>query len=100
MRSTDTLTQNLFWNLDVDISRLHAIDVPENVKKIERHTFTDFDMLNWILFPTGIREIDKYAFKLEGPVRQAVFKGKTMDQVRSMAGYPFGLDIEAITVEP
>ena len=97
MLKHDVLSPSVF---DDSIYMMNVIKIPENVKEIEDYTFSDMQTLEYVFIPASIQKIGKSAFQESDGIMQAVFKGKTIDEIKSMANYPFGLEEQVIIARP
>ena len=75
---------------------LTSISIPDSVKSIEISTFADCKSLTSIVIPDSIKYIGYNVFYACRNLKSLMFKGKTIDQVKSMEYYPFGIKDESV----
>ena len=75
---------------------LTSISIPDSVKSIEISTFADCKSLTSIVIPDSIKYIGYNVFYACRNLKSWMFKGKTIDQVKSMEYYPWGIEDESI----
>ena len=64
------------------IKSLYNYLIPKNIKKI--------------IVPDSIKEIEYFSFYNCKNLKSIIFKGKTIDQVKSMKYYPWGIEDKSI----
>ena len=69
---------------------LKSIHIPDSVKIIGDWAFYGCRSLISISIPDSVKSIGKWAFCYCPSLKEVVFKGKTMDEVKAMNGYPYG----------
>jgi hypothetical protein len=67
------------------------IELPEDLEKIGAGAFSGCDRLTKLVIPEKVEEIGEDAFEGMEDLDDLYFKGKTIDQVRDMDNYPWGL---------
>lgn len=72
------------------LSELDEIVIPDSVTSIGTWTFFDCSGLTSVTIPDSVTSIGKHAFAWCDSLN-LVFKGKTIDKVRSMKNYPWGI---------
>ena len=75
---------------------LASINIPDSTKYIGGAVFTFCDNLTSITIPDSVEYIGFRTFFFCKNLKSLTFKGKTIDQVKSMEYYPFGLVDESI----
>lgn len=75
---------------------LTSINIPDNVTSIGKEAFAYCISLKEIIIPDSIEYIDRTAFARCGSLKEVIFKGKTLDEVKQMNNYPFGIEDESI----
>ena len=76
---------------------LKSIEIPESVWYIGDWVFYKCKSLESIIIPASVKNIGYNVFAFCRSLKSIVFKGKTMEQVRAMTGYPWGTTGLAIT---
>ena len=79
-----------------DCMNLTSINIPDSIKKIEKYTFVNCRKITSISIPKSVEYIEHHVFYLCENLKSLIFEGKTIDQVKSMECYPFGLEDESI----
>ena len=76
---------------------IKKIIIPDSVKRINEYAFWKCESLTSIEIPESVKSIgyDAFAFFCKS-LTSIVFKGKTMDQVKAMDKYPWGIRDETI----
>ena len=79
------------------VHELTDVTIPDSVTYISDFSFSYCDKLKRITIGNGIKTIGKHAF-YDGcdNLTDVIFKGKTMDEVKSMKNYPFGIKDKSI----
>ena len=75
---------------------LKSIDIPNSVKSIGDCAFTYCKNLKSIVIPDSVESIGNQTFCGCENLKSLIFKGKTIDQVKAMKNYPFGIENESI----
>ena len=75
---------------------LTSIVIPNSVKSIGHYAFYYCEKLTSITIPDSIEHIGYNAFIGCTNLKSLTFKGKTIDQVKSMKYYPWGIKDESI----
>ncbi len=70
--------------------RLESIEIPSSVKYIGDWAFSHCVCLSRISMPASVKKIGRSAFYGCKSLKEVVFKGKTLEQVRAMDYYPWG----------
>ena len=75
---------------------LSSITIPDSVISIGNSVFVGCNSLTSITMPNSATEIGRYAFADCDSLKEVIFKGKTLDEVKQMTWYPFGIEDESI----
>ena len=75
---------------------LTSITIPNSVTSIGSYAFSDCDSLKSITIPNSVIYIDYNVFHNCTSLNEVIFKGKTLDEVKQMETYPFGIEDESI----
>ena len=75
---------------------LKSIVIPDSVKSIGRFAFACYRSLKSIIISDSVKSIGYEAFYCCENLKSLSFKGKTIDQVKAMKNYPFGIKDESI----
>ena len=75
---------------------LTSINISDSVEYIGNRAFYDCKNLKSITIPNSIKYIGYHAFCDCVNLKSIIFKGKMIDQVKSMENYPFGIEDESI----
>ena len=75
---------------------IKKIVIPKCVKSIGNAAFCKCTSLTSIEIPDSVKSIGDWAFWHCRSLKSVVFKGKTMDQVKAMKWYPWGIKDDAI----
>jgi len=75
---------------------LTSIIIPDLVESIEYYAFAWCESLKSIVIPDSVKSIGTIAFYECENLKSVTFKGKTIDKVKSMDNYPFGIKDESI----
>ena len=75
---------------------LKEITIPNSVTSIGYSAFSYCESLKEIIIPNIITCIDVDAFFDCNSLKEVIFKGKTLEQVKQMKNYPFGIKDESI----
>ena len=86
------ITNNAFCNC----RSLESIIIPDSVQNIENCAFGWCTSLKSIIIPDSVKSIRYLAFVYCESLKSLSFKGKTMEQVKAMKNYPFGIKDESI----
>ena len=79
-----------------DCKSLTSITIPNNVTNIGSYTFSFCKSLTSITIPDGVTSIGDAVFYGCYSLNEVIFKGKTLDEVKQMENYPFGIKDESI----
>lgn len=71
---------------------LTSITIPNSVTRISYHVFYDCKSLISITIPNSITNIDICAFFYCDALKEVIFKGRTLEEVKLMENYPFGIE--------
>ena len=71
--------------------RLMSIMIPNSVTNIGTYAFKGCSGLTSVTIPDSVTNIGYCAFARCYSLKELVFKGKTIDDVKAMNGYPFGI---------
>lgn len=86
------------WAFD-SCSSLKAVTIPDSVTRIGRYAFNWCNRLTDVTIGTGVKSIGVNAFWQCLCLKTVTFKGKTMDEVKAMEGYPWDVSPEKISVQ-
>ena len=75
---------------------LTSITIPDSVKSIDSFAFYNCESLKEIIIPDSISDIGVDVFYGCESLKEVIFKGKTLDDVKQMQNYPFGIKDENI----
>ena len=75
---------------------LKSIIIPDSVESIGNWAFYGCKKLKSIVISNSVKIIGDYDFWGCKSLKSVVFKGKTIDQVKKMANYPFGIKDKSI----
>ena len=68
----------------------------DSVKSIGNYAFWNCESLKSIVIPNSVKNIGYEAFAWCESLKSLTFKGKTINQVKAMKNYSFGIDDESI----
>ena len=72
------------------------IALPDSVSLIESNAFQNCSKLKSISIPSKIQCIQERVFEGCDKLSQVIFRGKTLDEVKAMMNYPWGIKDESI----
>ena len=75
---------------------LKSVVIPNSVKSIGDAAFTYCKNLKSVVIPNSVESIGDQTFYGCESLKSLTFKGKTIDQVKTMENYPFGIEDESI----
>ena len=75
---------------------LISINIPDLVESIGNDAFYNCKSLISINIPDSVKSIGEEAFFWCESLKEVIFKGKTLDDVKSMKKYPWGIEDESI----
>lgn len=75
---------------------LTSVTIPDFVTSIKDSVFYECTSLISVMIPDSVTSIGSHAFYNCSSLKLLVFKGKTLDQVKQMDNYPFGIEDESI----
>ena len=70
---------------------LKKVDIPDSVICIDNYVFRGCKSLETITIPNNVTNIGYCIFKDCKSLKEVIFKGKTLDHVKQMKNYPFGV---------
>ena len=70
--------------------------IPNSVTSIMAQAFEGCDGLTSVTIPDSVTNIGGDAFSYCNNLKSIIFKGKIIDQVKTMKNYPFGIEDESI----
>ena len=79
-----------------DCNSLKSIKIPNSIKSIGNYAFENCISLTSINIPSSVEWIGHCVFENCTSLKQVVFEGKTIDQVKAMDNYPWGIKDESI----
>ena len=74
---------------------LTSINIPDNVTAIGYYAFS-CTLLTSITIADSVKNIGDEVFFACHALKEVIFKGKTLEQVKQMKNYPFGIEDESI----
>ena len=83
-------------NEDMIPKDIKKIIIPDNVMSIGYWTFFNCYELANVTIGNGVKNIEWSAFRGCSNLKSLIFKNKTLNQVKSMENYPFGIKDELI----
>ena len=84
------------YNAFYDCISLKEITIPNSVISIDDWAFGYCKSLTSITIPDSVTYIGVYAFYGCDSLKEVIFKGKTLEEVKQMEKYPFGIADESI----
>ena len=75
---------------------LKEITIPDNVIYISSFAFSFCESLKEIIIPDSVKNIGYMVFFGCISLKEIIFKGKTLEEVKQMKNYPFGIKNESI----
>ena len=79
-----------------DCMSLASISIPNSVESIGHGVFAFCESLTNISIPDSVESIGYNAFYSCNNLKEIVFKGKTIDEVKAMKNYPWGIKDKSI----
>ena len=79
-----------------DCGSLKSVTIPDHVMNIKDGAFYRCSELTSVTIPNSVTSIGGDAFSYCNNLKSIVFKGKTIDQVKLMENYPFGIEDESV----
>jgi len=79
-----------------DCSSLTSIVIPDSVISIGECAFFNCSSLTSIVIPDSVKSIGDSVFRWCPSLKRVVFKGKTFEEVKSMADYPWGVEDKSV----
>jgi hypothetical protein len=80
---------------------LTTIILPDSIIEIGEGCFTHCKSLKSITIPRNVKHLGEDLFFGSNSLKEVIIKGKTIDEVKKMENYPFGLkDPSVIKCEP
>ena len=90
--SVTSIADSAFWNC----TSLTSITIPDSIIDISNYGFCDCKSIKSITIPNNVTSIGYNAFSGCESLKEVIFKGKTLDEVKQMKYYPFGIKDESI----
>ena len=75
---------------------LKEITIPNSVTSISKHAFSWCNSLTSITIPNSVTSVGRLAFWNCKSLKKVVFKGKTLEEVKQMDNFPFGIKDKSI----
>jgi hypothetical protein len=75
---------------------LTEITIPAYVTCIGNNTFYGCESLKEITISNSVISIGKMAFAGCESLKEVIFKGRTLDEVKQMKNYPFGIEDKSV----
>ena len=91
VKKIKSIENNAFWGCD----NLKSIAIPDSVESIGNYVFAYCRSLKSIEIPDFVKSIGYWVFWGCENIKSLTFKGKTIDQVKAMKNYPFGIEDES-----
>ena len=85
--SITCISNYAFWNC----SRLTSVTIPDSVKNIGDEAFWNCSRLTSVTIPDSVKSIGEYAFFNCVKLASIAFKGKSLEEVKHMKCYPWGI---------
>ena len=77
-----------------DCISLTSITLPNSLTNIGAWTFYYCVSLKSITIPDSVTNISRNVFKYCDSLKEVIFRGKTLEEVKQMENYPFGIEDE------
>jgi hypothetical protein len=90
--SVKIIGNGTFWNCTF----LTSIEILDNIKSIGDDAFYNCRSLKNIEIPESVKIIGTWAFYNCPSLEEIIFKGKTINQVKAMDHYPWGIENDSI----
>ncbi len=87
---------NIYSCTFANCDSLKEITIPDSVIGISDYAFFGCDSLTTITIPDSITSIGYKSFSCCESLKEVIFKGKTLEEVKRMKNYPFGIKDESI----
>lgn len=68
------------------------VSIPDSVTYIGESAFTDCKSLTSLTIPESVKDIGVHAFDYCSNLKELIFKGKTLEKIKRMDYYPWGID--------
>ncbi len=75
---------------------LTSVVIPDGVVVIGDYAFFNCSKLTSVTIPDSVTDIGRLAFRKCDGLKSLVFKGKTLEEVKDMDNYPFGIQVESV----
>ena len=75
---------------------LKEITIPDSVTSIGYYAFYKCKSLKEITIPDSVTSISDWVFSNCESLKEIIFKGKTLEEVKQMENYPFGIEDESM----
>ena len=92
IRKIKSIEDDAFYNC----KSLTSIKIPNSVKSIGEWAFDNCTSLTSIEIPDSVKSIEYHAFNGCTSLKEIVFEGKTIDQIKAMNNYPWGIKDKSI----
>ena len=83
-------------NKDMILEDIEKIVIPNNVISIKDWAFYNCSKLTSVMIGNSVTSIGVWAFFYCNNLKSLIFKGKTINQVKSMKNYPFSIKNESV----
>ena len=70
--------------------------IPNSIVHIDVDAFYDCESLKEAIIPNNVISIGNYVFSFCESLEKVIFKGKTLEDIKQMVNYPFGIKDESI----
>jgi hypothetical protein len=84
------------WAAFDDCRSLKEIIIPNSIIDIGNYVFCYCVSLKSITIPDSVITIGRCIFENCSSLKEVIFKGRTLDEVKQMGNYPFGIEDESI----
>lgn len=90
-------TQSMFFGFP--LYEILNVDIPNGITTIDSYAFNITPNVRTIALPRTVIKIHKMAFLWCFSLESLTFKDRTLDEVRSIPGYPWNVSPEKIVVQ-
>jgi len=79
-----------------ECSGLTSVTIPNSITSIGSEAFSYCSRLMSLTIPNVVTRIGNLAFYQCDSLKSLIFKGKTLEEVKAMDNYPFGIEDETV----